>query len=766
MKKVMIFLSILVVLGGWFFSGTMPDAAYKILPGYYADPNLYWQESPFAKNSVTQSKLSSKQINIHKVEQSNTLAALGIESTTQILFGDTHVHTTNSSDAFMFSLPLMHGAQGAFPPGYACDYARFVSQLDFYFLTDHSESYTPERWHDAIESVNKCNQVSIVDDGTHYQDTYAFMGYEWTQVGTVKEEHYGHHNVLFKDTTKGNLPSRPIAAKVKISTVAKRDPSSKLSKMLELLDPRHKDYYAAYSQLIDNMASTPNCATGIPSNELPANCYEEATTTGELYKKLEEWGIDTMVVPHGMSWGFYTPPDASWETHLNAKDVNNKLAPLLEVYSGHGNSEQYRNYKIRPKNDQGEYYCAKPTVDYLPGCWQAGEIIRKRCLAAGESTQECQSRAIVARQNYVDVDDKTGFLTVPSHIPEEWLDAEQARDLFNPAMNYRPKKSAQYGLAVRNFDDEENPLGYEWGFIGSTDTHTSRVGHGFKQVGRVFASEANGPRAHFWESLMLPKDGEYQASSRTQQQYDPSALKLRAAQVERVGSFLYLGGLAAVHVDERSREGIWQAMKNKQVYGTSGHKILMWFDMLDEDNNLTAPMGSSVTSNKNPSFKVIAVGSSIQAPGCPDYVKASLDSYKLEKMSLGECYNPTEKRYNIERIEITRIRPQAYKDEPVDALIEDRWKVFECPENLVKCEITFTDDEYESQTRDTIYYARVIEQDIPMINAGTMRTKFNDKGEALSVDLCYGSYQTAQDDDCLTDQGHRAWSSPIFVNYE
>jgi len=762
-KRIVTFFIAFIVLATWFFSGTMPDVSYRILPGYFADPHLYWRELPFEKSNEIDETLLNEDVKITNIAQIDSLAALDIDSKTQILFGDTHVHTTNSSDAFMFSLPMMHGAQGAFPPSYACDYARFISQLDFYFLTDHSESYTPERWHDAIESVNKCNQLS---QNENHQDTYAFMGYEWTQVGTVKEEHYGHHNVLFKDTIPGTIPSRPIAAKSKKISAVKRKPSSKMSKMLGIIDPRHKDYYAAYNNLIDDMVNTPKCESGVPSNKLPADCYEEATTTEQLYKKLDEWAIDTIVVPHGMSWGFYTPPDASWESHLNAKDVNNRLSPLLEIYSGHGNSEQYRNYQVRSKNAQGEYYCPEPTSDYLPSCWQAGEIIRQRCLDENETTDECQNRAVIARQNFVDVDENTGFLTVPAYKPEEWLDAGQARDMFNPAFNYRPKKSAQYGLALRNFDDPENTIGFNWGFIGSTDTHTSRVGHGFKQVGRVFATEANGPRAHFWESLLLPKDGEFSASSRTQNQYDANTLKLRAKQVERVGSFLYLGGLAAVHVDERSRDGIWQSMKNKQVYGTSGHKILMWFDMLDENNKLTAPMGSSVQSKTNPKFKVTAVGSSIQAPGCPEYVKTNLDRYKLDKMSLGECYNPTEKRYNIDRIEITRIKPQSYKGESVDELIEDRWKVFQCPTNSPKCEITFMDNEFETTSRDTLYYARVIEQAIPMINAGTSRTTFNEKGEAVSVDLCYGSYQTEQNDDCLTPAGHRAWSSPIYVNYK
>ena len=75
--------------------------------------------------------------------------------TKQILFGDLHVHTTFSIDAFQLSLPVVQG-EGAHPPADACDFARFCSGLDFFAITDHAESLTPERWMETKHSIRRC----------------------------------------------------------------------------------------------------------------------------------------------------------------------------------------------------------------------------------------------------------------------------------------------------------------------------------------------------------------------------------------------------------------------------------------------------------------------------------------------------------------------------------------------------------------------------------------------------------------------------------
>ena len=123
----------------------------------------------------------------------------------QILFGDLHVHTTFSQDAFLFSLPMLQG-EGVHPPADACNFARFCSSLDFFSITDHAEGMTKQMWDDSIKSIRNCDAVS---DDTN-KDLVVFAGWEWTQMGPDPSNHYGHKNVILRDLI--NIPEVPIGA--------------------------------------------------------------------------------------------------------------------------------------------------------------------------------------------------------------------------------------------------------------------------------------------------------------------------------------------------------------------------------------------------------------------------------------------------------------------------------------------------------------------------------------------------------------------------
>ena len=55
------------------------------------------------------------------------------------------------------------------------------------------------------DAIRQCNAVA---GDPHNPDLVSYLGWEWTQVGIRPEEHYGHKNVIFRDTDDDKLPSR------------------------------------------------------------------------------------------------------------------------------------------------------------------------------------------------------------------------------------------------------------------------------------------------------------------------------------------------------------------------------------------------------------------------------------------------------------------------------------------------------------------------------------------------------------------------------
>ncbi len=230
---------------------------------------------------------------------------------------------------------------------------------------------------------------------------------------------------------------------------------------------------------------------------------------------------------------------------------------------------------------------------------------------------------------------------------------------------------------------------------------------------------------------------------------------------ERLASFFYTGGLAAVHAEGRDRNAIWQALERKEVYGTSGPRMLLWFDLLNAPSGVT-PMGSEVQMAAAPRFRVRAVGSREQKPSCPEHSVHGLAPERLAALCLGECYNPGDTRRRIERIEVVRIRPRQTRDEDVAALIEDPWRSFACPPDEAGCVVEFEDAEFSTAGRDSVYYVRAVEAPSPQVNGDPLRCEHDPAGDCIATRPCRTGGDDA--DECLSPAGARAWSSPIFVD--
>lgn len=666
----------------------------------------------------------------------------------QILFGDLHVHTTISFDAFMMNMPVA-GGQGAHPPSDACDFARHCAALDFWSINDHASNILPSDWERTVEGIRQCN--ALAGDPKN-PDTVAFLGWEWTQSGLTPDTHFGHKNVVLAGIDDDEIPTRPIAAN--FGGVAAYPPST-LERGLAALDGgRAHDQALRWTEI----SGAKVCPEG-HSRNLPSDCIEIAPTPDLLFRKLDEWSNDAIVIPHGTSWGIYTPPGSTWDKQLSGDFHDPERQTLIEVYSGHGDNEVYRDWRAVLRNQDGSVTCPDDRPDYTPMCQMAGRIVEERCLEAGTDPAECAGHAAQARQNAASAG-LSPHITVPDTTAAQWLDSGQCRDCDQPSFKYRPGGSAQYIHAIGDFEaDPENPRRFRMGFIGASDIHTARPGTGYKEFRKLSEAPDRRPLGGVPDKRSSADSSSASPPTYTQT-YEEAMGNLKGLQLyetERVRSMLYTGGLAAVHADGRDREAIWAALQRNEVYGTSGPRMLLWFDLIGEDG--AKPMGSELEMRDAPVFRVRAVGSFEQVPGCPERASDALGPEEIERLCQGECYSPSDTRRPITRIELVRIRPQASPGEDVADLIDDPWQTFECSGDPSGCTATFADPEYAAAARDTVYYARAFEAEIQAVNGDPLDCEFDEKGVCVKTTLC------GRGGDCLGPYEPRAWSSPIFVDY-
>jgi hypothetical protein len=668
-----------------------------------------------------------------------------------ILFGDLRVHSTWSADAHVMSLPLMQG-EGVHPVADACDYARYCSALDFWGITDHAESLTPKRWRETVDAVRRCEEVSRASGSS---DLLSFLGWEWTQVGLTADEHYGPRSVLLHGLADDEVPRRPVAASG-FSGQAMRDKLPwTVRYLVPWLDWSNRDRYREFLEFWRETREAEDCPPDVNVHDVAGDCIDYARTPAELFAKIGQWGVRATVIPHGMSGGLSTPPGYHFDKSLRGSQNDEELQRLVEVYSGRGNSEEYRPWREARLDRDGRLSCPEPTADYEPCCWRAGEIIRSRC--ANPDADECRMRVEEARRNFL-LAGIAGRLTVPGADVEEWGACGQCRDCFDPAFEYRPGGSVQYALALTDFSDPERLRRVRWGFVASGGSHSARPGTGYKEIVRRERTDSFGPRSAFWQERARPL-GKPRLRSEA---IDPKNNRFERAQLldfERASSFAYTGGLLAVHAGRRDRDAVWEALERREVYATSGERILLWFDLLRSGREAAA-MGASVEWSDTPRFRVRAVGGFEQMPGCPAVAEQGLGREGLRRLCGGECYHPGTRRLPIARVEVVRVRPQARPGEPIADLVEDPWKTLPCPASTDACVVEFDDPDFARGRRDALYYVRAVQAETPAINAGGLRCEDEACEEPRP---CYGDFRTPRNDDCLSPHEERAWSSPIYL---
>ena len=188
------------------------------------------------------------------------------------------------------------------------------------FLVDYRpcRSCDPKRWEQTKQSIRACNAVSGNGDSP---DMVSFVGFEWTQVGQLPEDHFGHKNVIFKGLEDAELAKRPIASGGVAVNALRTNGKDLIPLPLAFGDFENRQNYFDIRRFLQEAAEVDLCNPDTPIADLPASCFEIAETPGALVDSLEAQKLDPLIIPHGTTWGFYTPVGVTFDKHLKAEKL-------------------------------------------------------------------------------------------------------------------------------------------------------------------------------------------------------------------------------------------------------------------------------------------------------------------------------------------------------------------------------------------------------------------------------------------------------------
>jgi hypothetical protein len=311
---------------------------------------------------------------------------------------------------------------------------------------------------------------------------------------------------------------------------------------------------------------------------------------------------------------------------------------------------------------------------------------------------------------------------------DEFASFELFENLINVAMPGAINHSyIRQGLVLGMMIEEKvgyNP--YKFGFAGGSDSHSSY------SPNEEF--NFNGSHATLDDTPKKRLDPRQNASGDL-----PGA----------VGS----GGITAVWAEENTRESIFDAMKEKETYGTSGTLIkLRFFGGWDYTENLLndvnfigkayingVPMGKDLREKpknaKAPKFLIWAV---------KDPESGNLDRIQVVKGFINKWGRPDEKIYDVAWSDDRKIDSKTGKLPPVGNTVNVKKATYTNSIGDSQLSVVWTDPDFDPNQK-AVYYIRVLE--IP-----TPRWSTYDAAK-IGVDIPEGLPETIQE---------RAWSSPIW----
>jgi hypothetical protein len=570
-----------------------------------------------------------------------------------VYFGDLHIHTNISSDAYLFGNRLDMDTAYRFAKGETGatlrtgEYVEISRPLDFAALTDHAETFGRRQ---ACESPSASDVARAACDQLEVPSLIGFM--------------------QLRQRAQQRPPVRPMAV-FNDNPKLERSYAAETWQQVQIAANRHYEpgrftTFAAYEYspaMPDRGKNHRNIV--FRGNDVPKYAVSsfDAISEIELWRQLEATctaDCQFLTIPHNMNktWGLAFAGETIDGVAYAEEDwkLRERNEPLVEMFQIKGSSECSMMFGA------GDEECG--FEQFLPPC------------AKGQETS-CLPTTSMARDG----------LRIGLELEDE--------------------------IGV-------NPL--EFGMVGSTDTHNSNPGDTEEWDYRGATSFASSPAAR----RMSPDNVTGIRNNNP-------------------------GGLAAVWAPENTREALFDAMKRKEVYATSGTRIVLrmfaGFELpadIAETADLTAayehgtPMGGRLNA-------ISAGGNAVSlfVWATQDPISAPLARIQIVKgwIENGESHEAV---YDV-ACGGSALNPTTAKCAPNGATVDLSDCSWDTTVGASDLKATWTDPDFDS-AEDAFYYARVVQ------NPTCRWTTY----DSLRLGL-------APLADSHTTVSEMAWGSPVWV---
>lgn len=635
-------------------------------------PKYYFAILLFSILAACTSKKAQEETMEQPTAEKKTVEALPKNPNKNLYWGDTHLHTTNSPDAFSFGARLTPDDALRFAKGQTIESEGLDIQLsrplDFLVVADHAEGLG------MINEIMKENPLLVKDD----------LLKRWaTQLQAGGESAAQTGRDLINRFAAGNLPKVLTDRKV-LGKVVTKIWSDYLTTTEQHNEPGKFTAFAGYEW------------SSLPQGN---NLHRIV-----IYKEGKDKAMQT--IPYSSS--ISSNPEDLWKALQHYED---KTGGKVLAIPHNGNASNGLMFTLT------DFMGNPMTKEYA--------ALRSRWEPLVETTQikgDSESHPFLSPNDefasYGVAGWDLGNLNLAGKKENEMLQYEYSREALKNGLLLEEK------LGV-------NP--YDFGLIGSTDSHTALATADSDNYNGKFTNMVNDKN----RALKVEEIGEANSAEDTKKRY----------------SWQYLAsGYAAVWAENNTRAAIWDAMKRKEVYGTTGPRIQLrffggWdFQTTDVDaaNYVSigyqkgVPMGADLLKNdtkKAPTFMIAAT---------KDGEGANLDRVQVIKgwTKGGQTF---EKIYNVSWSGERKIANNG-KLPAIGNSVNVKAATYENSIGAAELTTVWTDPDFDPAIR-TFYYVRVLEIPTPR----------------------WSTYDAARHDLTLPNEiprtvQERAYSSPIWYS--